>query len=273
MRIRKPALMAAILISASLIMTGCGGKDNAAADEAQDNAEQDTQAAIDSPLTVSGTAGDGRNINFIRTPYVDTDAADANGDNMSVTPVTPDPAFSSPSPIDDDLKEAAPSFFDVEDAVEPVMGYSDDANCDALIDALNVERKNFQTGTLKKNYSLCVAADVRGREYAIYPVYKLRPDDRPFTTISPDGYVKDEYFCTPVRNNIAVAPFNSPKTGTYAPGVPAYPYNGVTPTLIVEGLLEIREARNIMLNPDYTQVGATWFINGNYVIAGFTFSY
>lgn len=269
MKKKIPAFLALTLLSASLAMTGCNrnADNNNETPEKQDDANG-TQSVPDT-ISVSGRADNGRNINFIRTSDIFT----PQEEDPSVTPVPSEPAFSSPDPDTYDIKEPAPSFFDVEDPVEPVMGYSDNNNCDALIDALNVARKNFQTGRLAKNYSLCVAADVRGREYAIYPVYKVRPDDRPFTTISPEGYVKDEYFCVPVRNNVAVAPFNSPKTGPTAPGVPAYPYNSVTPALIVEGLLEIREARNIMLNPDYTQVGATWFVNGNYVIAGFEFSY
>ena len=61
--------------------------------------------------------------------------------------------------------------------------------------------------------------------------------------------------------------------GNYIDNNPPYEENSYTPSTILDGLLEIREARNILLNPDYKQVGATWFDTGRYFIAGFTFSY
>ena len=143
--------------------------------------------------------------------------------------------------------------------------------CDELIAALNENRTSFATGNLTKNSSLCVAAEVRAKEYAVYPVYKIRPDGRPFTTVSPQGYVENEYYCIPVRNS--VIPVWEARPGYWNSENFSHPTDTYSPKVIVEGLMEIREARNIMMHPEYTQVGAVWFVNGNFVIAGFTFSY
>ena len=255
--------MAALVLGTSLLLTGCGGNNNAAEEPAaEENTAQEEPLA---PLTVSGTADKGRNIDFIRTPVP--------GDGLSSSEeVTPEPAFSAPTGDElADPDEAAPQFFDVEDPVDNLMGYNDNDMCDQLIKELNARRTAFAVGTLTKNTSLCVAADVRGREYALYPVYKERPDGRPFTSISPQGYVKDEYFVIPARNS--VTPKWDASKGAWTNPSPSYKEYTYTPYLVVEGLMEIREARNILMNENYKQVGATWFVTGSYFIAGFTLSY
>ncbi len=278
MRSKQLRLMTltALVLSASIIMAGCnrggnanaGAADEAAEDPAGNNAESDgTDTASADPgnnsINVSGTANE-RPLNIIRdsTPP-EPEFYFSEGPDVQPTP--------TPFPDSEDPYEPAPQFFDVEDSVEPVMGYCDNDMRDALIAALNVNRTNFDVGNVTKNYSLSVAAEVRAKEYAIYPVYKKRPDDRPFTSVSPQGFVENEYFCIPVRNS--VIPAWDPQRGYWLSQNYSHPKDSYSPTVIVEGLMEIREARNIMMNPDYRQVGAVWFVNGDYVIAGFTFSY
>ncbi|MCR5421267.1 MAG: hypothetical protein K6E98_09680 [Lachnospiraceae bacterium] len=268
MKFRNIKIITILLLIIAFSLNGCNGNNNAEATEETDETASDSNTP--EVITVSGNSRTERNINFIQTPSVPTLNIEQNSTLNDIAASIPTTA---PTPTLAPVDESAPQFFDVEDAVEPVMGYSDTLMCDALIEAINVNRKNFDVGLLTKNQSLCVAADVRAREYAIYPVYKRRPDDRYFTTISPQGYVKDEYFCIPERTANATAPSKDPATGTYTTKVPTYPYSSITPQILVNGLLEIREARNIMMNPEYKQVGATWFVNGNYFIAGFTFSY
>lgn len=264
-KMRKRGMFTIILLTISLVMTGCNRNAGADAGEA---AEADTgtqQAPENNTISVSGTAGNGRVINFIRSPYEITD------DSQTGESVTPDPAYSSPQFDPADPDEAPPQFFDVEDPLEPIMGYCDNDMCDQLIKELNARRTNFGVGTLSKNYSMCVAADVRAREYAVYPVYKQRPDGRSFESVSPQGYIKNEYFIIPSRNS--VTPKWDSSKGTWTNPSPTYAEYTYTPNLVVEGLMEIREARNILLNDDYKQVGASWFVTGSYFIAGFTLSY
>ena len=244
-----------VIMLSSLILTGCNRNN----DEAPAGAEEksDTKPVPDS-FSVSGTAEPKQNINFIRNQEPDP---------VNVE-VTPSPAFSSPS---SENTETAPQFFDVEDPLDNVMGYCDNDMCDALIKELNTQRTNFAVGTLTKNYSLCVAADVRAREYSVYPVYKERADGRSFTTVSPDGYVKNEYFVIPARNSI-VPVWDSSK-GMWFSKNQSYKEYTYTPATVMEGLMEIREARNILLDEKYRQVGASWFVTGSYFIAGFTLAY
>ncbi|MBR4718946.1 MAG: hypothetical protein IKP31_01745 [Lachnospiraceae bacterium] len=253
-----------LMLITSIAITGCNGNNNEDP-AAQDNAETAEPANAPEPISVSGTVDKGRDINFIRTPY-----DEASNDQFS-SEITPTPAFSAPSSDDVDSTESAPQFFDVEDPLEPVMGYCDNDMCDALIKELNAQRTNFGTGTLTKNYSLCVAADVRAREYSMYPVYKERSDGRPFTSVSPQGYVKNEYFVVPARNS--VVPVWDASKGMWFSKNQSYKEYTYTPATVMEGLMEIREARNILLSEDYKQVGASWFVTGSYFIAGFTLSY
>jgi hypothetical protein len=260
--------LAIILAGAAVIMTGCNRNTNAgAADTGNNNEAAGDKAAVsvtdkDNTISVSGNAVGGRSLNIIRSNY--------EPDILPTPTVLPNPT-PTPFPESEDPYEAAPQFFDVEDSIEPVMGYCDVDMCDELITAINENRTSFSTGNLTKNSSLCVAAEVRAKEYSIYPVYKVRPDGRPFTSVSPQGYVENEYFCIPVRNS--VIPVWEARPGYWDSENFSHPKDTYSPKVIVEGLMEIREARNIMMNPDYTQVGAVWFVNGNFVIAGFTFSY
>lgn len=244
-----------VVLLAALLLTGCNG--NNAEAPADENAAP-TPAPYE-PIEVSGTADPTKNINFIRNQ---------DPDPVSIE-VTPTPAFAQPTPAASD--EAPPQYFDVEDPLDPVMGYCDNDMCDALIRELNTQRTNFGVGTITKNYSLCVAADVRAREYSMYPVYKQRADGRSFTSVSPQGYVKDEYFVIPARNS--VVPAWDASKGMWSSKNQSYKEYTYTPATVMEGLMEIREARNILLNEDYRQVGASWFVTGSYFIAGFTFSY
>ncbi|MBQ7588086.1 MAG: hypothetical protein IJT37_08705 [Lachnospiraceae bacterium] len=268
MKIRQLRLLTAILLGASVIMSGCNRNADAAAgaaDEAAGAAENAPTMASDdtnNTISVSGNTVGGRQLNIIRSEY-EPDTLPTPVPTVNPTP--------TPFPDSEDPYEAAPQFFDVEDSVEPVMGYCDVDMCDELIAALNENRASFATGNLAKNSSLCVAAEVRAKEYAVYPVYKIRPDGRPFTTVSPQGYVENEYYCIPVRNS--VIPVWEARPGYWNSENFSHPTDTYSPKVIVEGLMEIREARNIMMHPEYTQVGAVWFVNGNFVIAGFTFSY
>lgn len=254
-------MAAAIVMGAALFLTGCN-QDNADTPEEPENTVANEQAVPES-FSVSGTADDSNRINFIRNQDSAVDI-----DPVSVE-VTPTPAFATPVPEATD--EAPPQYFDVEDPLEPVMGYCDNDMCDALIKELNTQRTNFGVGTITKNYSLCVAADVRAREYSMYPVYKQRSDGRSFASVSPQGYVKDEYFVVPARNS--VVPVWDASKGMWFSKNQSYKEYTYTPATVMEGLMEIREARNILLNEDYKQVGASWFVTGSYFIAGFTFSY
>ncbi len=264
MKIRNLKFTAVILLSVSVLMAGCNRNADAAAaaDEAAENNGEGVN--IDNTITISGTAENPRKIDFVPTPYEDP------GTGTSDTEVTSEPAFSSGDGFSDKT-DTAPQFFDVEDPIEPLMGYCDNDMCDKLIEQLNIQRTTFDVGTVTKNSSLCVAADVRAREYAIYPVYKVRPDGRSFTSVSPDGWVKNEYFIVPARNTIT--PVWDAQKGMWTGNNPPYKEYTYTPATVMEGLMEIREARNILLNEDYKQVGASWFVTGNYFIAGFTFSY
>ena len=271
MKSRHIRLLAVLLVSSSIIMSGCNRNAGATADaEAEANAgteSADASATVastetENTISVSGNAVGGRSLNIIRSGY--------EPEVLPTPTVLPNPT-PTPFPDSEDPYEAAPQFFDVEDSVEPVMGYCDVDMCDELITAINENRTNFAVGNLTKNYSLCVAAEVRAKEYSLYPVYKTRPDDRSFTTVSPQGYVENEYFCIPVRN--AVIPVWEARPGYWNSENFSHPTDTYSPKVIVEGLMEIREARNIMMHPEYTQVGAAWFVNGNFVIAGFTFSY
>ncbi|MCR4806075.1 MAG: hypothetical protein K5857_00230 [Lachnospiraceae bacterium] len=257
---RLMPLFTASVLTASLLMSGCNRAGDDAAEEPA--VEQAAQTPVPKTIQVSGTAGPDRDINFIRTPYGEGYYENAPAD-----------AFDKPADNSDlaDPDEAPPQYFDVEDPIEPVMGYCDNDMCDRLIEQLNMQRTNFGVGNVEKNYSLCVAADVRGREYGMYPVYKERPDGRSFTTVSPQGYVRDEYFCIPARNT--VTPKWDAQKGIWTNPNPSYKEYTYTPATVMEGLMEIREARSILLNEDYKQVGATWFVTGSYFIAGFTFSY
>ena len=258
-KIKKKPLFIAIMISASLVMSGC----NRAGGQAEEAPETQTaEAPLTKTISVSGTADNGRGINFIRTPYNDTYVENGATDPSAFADKDTDLA---------DPDEAPPQYFDVEDPIEPVMGYCDNDMCDRLIEQLNAQRTNFGVGNVTKNYSLCVAADVRGREYAMYPVYHERPDGRPFTSVSPQGYVKNEYFIIPERNS--VTPKWDSQKGIWTNPSPSYKEYTYTPATVMEGLMEIREAREILLNEDYKQVGASWFVTGSYFIAGFTFSY
>ncbi len=256
----KKGMLTMILLSVSLVMSGCNRN---AADAGAEAPQEDTaaqEAPVNDTISVSGKADTGRVINFIKTPY----------EGESETEFPQDPAYSSQfEPAGPD--EAPPQFFDVEDPLEPVMGYCDNDMCDQLIKELNARRTNFGVGTLTKNYSMCVAADVRAREYSVYPVYKQRPDGRSFDSVAPQGYIKNEYFIIPARNSVTPA-WDATK-GTWTNPSPTYKEYTYTPNLVVEGLMEIREARNILLNEDYKQVGASWFVTGSYFIAGFTLSY
>ena len=273
MKTRQIRRLFIILTAASLLMSGCNRNAADGADAGTNtDAGEDTAAAENLPvitrtdndttISVSGNAVGGRQLNIIRS--------DSGPTELPKPTELPNPT-PTPFPDSEDPYEAAPQFFDVEDSVEPVMGYCDVDMCDELIEALNENRTNFATGTLTKNYSLCVAAEVRAKEYAIYPVYKTRPDDRPFTTVSPQGYVENEYFCIPVRNS--VIPVWEARPGYWNSENFSHPKDTYSPKVIVEGLMEIREARNIMMHPEYSQVGAAWYVDGNFVIAGFTFSY
>lgn len=246
-----------LTLGISVFFTGCN-RNNAEEPAPTADAEADTKPVPDS-FSVSGTAEPQKNINFIRNQ-------DPEPVNVEVTPA---PAFATPTPAPSD--EAPPQYFDVEDPLDPVMGYCDNDMCDALIKELNTQRANFGVGAITKNYSLCVAADVRAREYSMYPVYKQRADGRPFTSVSPQGYVIDEYFVVPARNSIV--PVWDASKGMWSSKNQSYKEYTYTPATVMEGLMEIREARNILLNEDYKQVGASWFVTGSYFIAGFTFSH
>lgn len=250
-----------IALCSSLLLAGCNRNAGNEADNGQETAEAGTTAAELTPvLSVSGEAGKKRNINFQRTEYTGPEYSESyNGINPTAAPVTADP----------DVE--VPQYFDVEDPFDYTMGYCDEMMGDALIAELNAQRKFFDVGELETNASLIVAAEVRAKEYSLYPEYKERPDGRSFTTVSPDGYVQDEYFIVPARNS--VHPVWDPMIGNYIDENPPYEEHTYTPSTIIDGLLEIREARNILLNPEYKQVGATWFDTGHYFIAGFTLSY
>jgi uncharacterized protein YkwD len=251
----------AVLLCASIVLSGCNR--NAAADPAQEESQaaaEPTGVNIQNPISVSGKAKD-RGINFVRTPY---DYPTYSESDNSVPSAVPTPALKTP---DDEV----PQYFDVEDPYDYTMGYCDEAMGDALIAELNAQRQFFDVGQLKTNASLIVAAEVRAKEYSLYPVYKERPDGRSFTSVSPDGYVIDEYFIVPAGNSIH--PVWDATIGNYIDNNPPYKENTYTPSTVMDGLLEIREARTVLLNPDYKQVGATWFVTGRYFIAGFTFSY
>ncbi|MCR5507687.1 MAG: hypothetical protein K6F34_03275 [Lachnospiraceae bacterium] len=255
--------MIIILAAAAVTIAGCNRNGGQAQPPEAETGQEPTVSSAN--LTVSGNAGDGRVINFVHTGYEDPSAAQPAAQDPS------DPAYVAPTPTPAPDGEGAPQFFDVEDPIEPVMGYCDNDMCDRMIEQLNMQRTKFGVSTLTKNSSLCVAADVRAREYSIYPVYKERPDGRPFASVSPQGYVKNEYFCIPARNSIR--PVWDPQAGMWTDNNPPYDDGTYTPATVMEGLMEIREARNILLNSDYKQVGATWFVTGHYFITGFTLSY
>ena len=251
-----------IALCITLLLAGCNRNGGAAAqDAAGENSETDSaqSPAVPDVISVSGQVGNKRNINFERTEYTGPEYT-LSSDSIG---------HSAPATADKD--EEVPQFFDVEDPFDYTMGYCDEAMGDALIAELNAQRTFFDVGTLETNASLIVAAEVRAKEYSLYPEYKKRPDGRSFTSVSPDGYVQDEYFIVPARNS--VHPVWDPMIGNYIDNNPPYEENTYTPSTILDGLLEIREARNIILNPEYKQVGATWFDTGRYFIAGFTFSY
>lgn len=259
-----PRLVIGILAASMIFVSGCNRNN---AEEPEQPETEQTANAVPDNFSVSGTADKGRDINFIRSPQTGS-TSDFPGADVTTEEITTTPAFSDNSSSTD---ETAPQFFDVEDPLEPVMGYCDNDMCDRLIEQLNKQRKLFDVGTVTKNSSLCVAADVRAREYSIYPVYKQRPDGRSFTSVSPAGYVRNEYFIVPSRNSIT--PVWDAQEGMWTDNNPPYKEYTYTPATVMEGLMEIREARNILLNEDYKQVGASWFVNGGYFIAGFTFSY
>ena len=252
-------ILAITLLSSSLLMTGCNGNGDAAQAENTEDAANTAATSVPDVISVSGQVGNKRNINFERTEYT--------GPEYSLSSDSLDPA----APVTADKDEEVPQFFDVEDPFDYTFGYCDEDMGDALIAELNAQRTFFDVGTLETNASLIVAAEVRAKEYSLYPEYKKRPDGRSFTSVSPDGYVQDEYFIVPARNS--VHPVWDPMIGNYIDNNPPYEENTYTPSTILDGLLEIREARNIILNPEYKQVGATWFDTGRYFIAGFTFSY
>lgn len=255
-----------IALCSSLLLAGCNrnaaGGDNAQGEEAA--APSEAAAPTGTPVvSVSGTADDNkRGINFERTPLDSSEYSESNSEFPS------DEAMSAPT-ADPDVE--VPKYFDVEDPYDYTMGYCDEDMGDKLIAELNAQRKFYDVGTLETNASLIAAAETRAKEYSIYPEYKKRPDGRSFTSVSPDGYVQDEYFIVPARNSIQ--PVWEPTIGNYIDNNPPYKENTYTPSTVMDGLLEIREARNILLNPEYKQVGATWFDTGHYFIAGFTFSY
>ncbi len=251
-----------ILLCSALMLSGCNRNAGNAEDNGQETADASTTAAAEPMpvISVSGNIGNNRTINFERTEYTGPEYTESSNTLNTGT-----------SPVTADKDEEVPQYFDVEDPFDYTMGYCDEAMGDALIAELNAQRTFFDVGTLTTNASLIVAAEVRAKEYSLYPEYKKRPDGRSFTSVSPDGYVQDEYFIVPARNS--VHPVWDPMIGNYIDNNPPYEENSYTPSTILDGLLEIREARNILLNPDYKQVGATWFDTGRYFIAGFTFSY
>ena len=255
-------LLITTLMSSSLLMTGCNQNAGNAEDNGQETADAATAAVTEAMpvISVSGNAGNKRTINFERTEYTGPEY------EVSSDSIVPAGEVKTADP-----EEEVPQFFDVEDPFDYTFGYCDEAMGDALIAELNAQRAYFDVGALETNASLIVAAEVRAKEYSLYPEYKKRPDGRSFTSVSPDGYVQDEYFIVPARNS--VHPVWDPTIGNYIDNNPPYQENTYTPSTILDGLLEIREARNIILNPDYKQVGATWFDTGHYFIAGFTFSY
>ncbi len=251
-----------IALCSSLLLAGCNRNAGNAGADGQEGTDV-ASAATSEPMpviSVSGNTGNKRQINFERTPYTGPEYS-ASSDEVSAQPT---PKLADP-------EEKVPDYFDVEDPLDYTMGYCDEAMGDALIAELNAQRTYFDVGTLATNPSLIVAAEVRAKEYSIYPVYKQRPDGRSFTSVSPDGYVQNEYFIIPAKNS--VHPVWDATIGNYIDNNPPYEKDSYTPSTVMDGLLEIREARNILLNPDYKQVGATWFVTGHYFIAGFTFSY
>ncbi len=244
-------ITAIIMVSASLMLCACNRNNNATNEEA---ADKDT--VVPETIVVEGTVirDSEERPNIIRedsiNPYDNIQAfqgADMTEFDQSEESVGVEDAFSE-GDSSDDFRPSTPSFFDVMDPQEDLIGEYNRELGDRLYKELNSRRTKFGTGTLTNNPSLGVAADVRAKEYAIYPYYKLRPDDTSFTTVSPEGWVKDEYFCIPVRKD-------------------------TTPEMIIDGLMQIREARNIMMNPDYKNVGVTYFEYGKYSIAGMTFGY
>ena len=250
-----------IALCSSLLLAGCNRNAGNNGEEAAADGADTTAAAETLPvISVSGDAANKRQINFERTPYTGPEYDPAGtGDLAEPTPVTADP----------DVE--VPKYFDVEDPLDYVMGYCDEDMGDKLIAELNAQRTFYDVGTLETNASLIAAAETRAKEYSIYPEYKLRPDGRSFTSVSPDGFIQNEYFVVPARNS--VHPVWDATIGNYIDDNPPYEENTYTPSTVMDGLLEIREARNILLNPDYKQVGATWYTVGHYFIAGFTFSY
>lgn len=136
-------------------------------------------------------------------------------------------------------REPSPDLFIVEPCQVEITGIYLVSLAKDLLKEINSRRNEYGIGPVRETTSLLACADGRCKEQT-YFVGHFRPDGRPFTSISPEGYVKGECIAIDYR----------------------------TVKDIMEAWFTVNKSRMEIMNPDYTECGISIYdIDGTYFIA------
>lgn len=243
-----------------LTVTGCNKNDEAAIEEGtQPEGQVDGDNAMDGALAdvlgqgeepvadQQGTAQpqqENDNDNGAEEPPKTAVAEKSPVEITRIDMGSPLQSTASDLPAEEENKDPAPNLFEITECQVEINGIYQVKMARDLLKEINKRRAEYGISPLRQNTSLLACADSRCKEQT-YFVGHFRPDGSPFTSVSPEGYVKGE--CVSVH-------FSSVND-------------------IMEDWFAVNKSRMQIMHPDYTQCGISIYdINGTLFLAA-EFSY
>ena len=227
-----------------------------ASEDGSEEKKKDTSNAIELAFEGSGTVEDTkptkeeqqqRILNVIRSGGNDISKPFVSGSGDDSEPVSEDVFDKKEDSKDDDDKKPdepkTPLFFDVGDSTVFTVGSYKEDYADRIIALVNEKRKLFGFEPAVKNPSMCIVADVRAKESALYNGH-TRANGTDFRTVAPD-YFLDECISVSLKD--------------------------CDPKLIVDAWMSNKTTRNTLLKEDYLTIGASYFNCGDYSLAVIAF--